>query len=323
MNIVTIGGGSGHFQTLSCLREMGGVDVTAVVSMVDSGGSTGRLRKDFGTSSAGDVLKCVLALSPHGDLLKDILLKRFKSNHRLRGHNIGNLLLTILELYTDSFSEGVKAFAEVLDVEDRILPVTLDKATLIAELTDGERIFGEDAINIPKSASRKRIRDIFIAPHYGASIRVHPPVVRAIHDADYIIIGPGDVFTSIIPNLIVPGVREALESSRATLIYIVNIMTKSGETNGYKGRDFVKTIEKYSGAHLDIVICNTEMPGPAVLADYKEENTEFVVFEPDAKEWEPYKVYGRDILNVTDEGVVRHDPRKLSILLKEILGMAA
>ncbi len=318
MNVVTIGGGSGHFQTLSCLREMSGVKVTAVVSMVDSGGSTGRLRKDFGASSAGDILKCLLALSPHGDYLKKILLKRFKSNPRLEGHNAGNLLLTILELYTNSFSEGVKAFSEILDIEGDILPVTLDKATLIAELTDGERIFGEDAINIPENPRRKRIRDIFIAPHYGASIRVHPPVVRAIHDADYIIIGPGDLFTSIIPNLIVPGVKEAINESSARLLYVVNVMTKFGETNGYKGYDFVKTIEKYSGAHLDIVLYNTEKPDAAVRDSYRKENTEFVEFDADAVEWDNHEVYKRDILSITGDGVVRHDPHKLSMLLEEI-----
>ena len=137
---VTIGGGSGQFVLLSGLRTSGAFVVTSVVSMVDSGGSTGRLRGEYGILPPGDLLKCILALSPHQEFARYFLLKRFREDRRLRGHNAGNMLLTMLSRYTGSFTSGVQALAEILDARGRILPVTTDKATLVAELTDGSRI---------------------------------------------------------------------------------------------------------------------------------------------------------------------------------------
>ena len=134
--ILTIGGGSGQYALLAGLRELSSVDMTAVVSMVDSGGSTGRLRDELGILPPGDVLKCILALSPHRDIARTIFLKRFTADRRLKGHNAGNMLLTMLSRYTGSFPSGIQALAEILDVRGRILPVTIDKATLVAELTD-------------------------------------------------------------------------------------------------------------------------------------------------------------------------------------------
>ncbi len=142
--IVTIGGGSGQFALLTGLRELDDLDITAVVAMVDSGGSTGRLRDELGALPPGDILKCILALSPHGDIARSILLKRFAKDRRLQGHNAGNMLLTMLSHYTGSFPAGINALAEILDTRGTILPVTIDRATLVAELTDGSKIFGAE-----------------------------------------------------------------------------------------------------------------------------------------------------------------------------------
>ncbi|MBU1340972.1 MAG: YvcK family protein, partial [Proteobacteria bacterium] len=237
--IVTIGGGSGQFILLSGLRDLEDTQITAVVSMVDSGGSTGRLRDELGILPPGDILKCILALSPYQNACRSILLKRFKNDRRLAGHSAGNMLLTMLSRYTGNFPAGVAALAEILDVDGTILPVTIDRATLVAELTDGSRIYGEEAIDLPRGTQRERIKDVFLVPHHHDSISVFPPVLDAIEKADYIFIGPGDLFTSIIPNLIVPGVKEALQNTGAKIYFTVNIMTKFGETHNFSGKDFV------------------------------------------------------------------------------------
>jgi uncharacterized cofD-like protein len=156
-NIVTIGGGSGQFVLLSGLRDIEGIEITAIVSMTDSGGSTGRLRDELGILPPGDILKCILALSPHRDIARAILLKKFTTNNRLKGHDAGNMLLTMLSQYTGCFSEGIRAFAEILDVRGTILPVSLDKATLVAELTDGSRIYGEKPLIYHEAPSVKRL----------------------------------------------------------------------------------------------------------------------------------------------------------------------
>ncbi|MBU1583483.1 MAG: YvcK family protein, partial [Proteobacteria bacterium] len=254
--IVTIGGGSGQFILLSGLRDLEDTQITAVVSMVDSGGSTGRLRDELGILPPGDILKCILALSPYQNACRSILLKRFKNDRRLAGHSAGNMLLTMLSRYTGNFPAGVAALAEILDVDGTILPVTIDRATLVAELTDGSRIYGEEAIDLPRGTQRERIKDVFLVPHHHDSISVFPPVLDAIEKADYIFIGPGDLFTSIIPNLIVPGVKEALQNTGAKIYFTVNIMTKFGETHNFSGKDFVIKLEERLGRQVDGLIGN-------------------------------------------------------------------
>ncbi|MGD9242116.1 MAG: YvcK family protein, partial [Desulfobacterales bacterium] len=245
--IVTIGGGSGQYALLAGLRDFKSLDITAIVSMVDSGGSTGRLRDELGILPPGDALKCILALSPHRDIARTIFLKRFTADRRLAGHNAGNMLITMLSRYTGSFPSGIKALAEILDVRGHILPVTIDKATLVAELTDGSRIYGETAIDMPRGTQREKIHDVFLVPHHSNTISVYPPVLKAIRQADMIVIGPGDLFTSIVPSLIVHGVKECLKKIKAPILFILNIMTKFGETHQFTGRDFVKTLEEAIG----------------------------------------------------------------------------
>jgi uncharacterized cofD-like protein len=316
--IVTIGGGSGQFALLSGLRGLGEVEITAIVSMVDSGGSTGRLRDELGILPPGDVLKCILALSPHRDIARSIFLKRFIKDRRLQGHNAGNMLLTMLSQYTGSFPTGVQALAEILDAQGTILPVTIDKATLVAELTDGSHIYGQTAIDVPRGTQREKIRNVFLVPHYSDSITVYPPVIEAINEADHVIIGPGDLFTSIIPNLIVHGVKEALQNTNATLIYVINIMTKFGETHNFTGIDFVKRLEEYIGRQVDGIIYNSEKPDEKVLDQYREQKAEFVGIDEMDEIWANRKIYSSPMLNVTGS-VVRHDSEKLALLIQEII----
>ena len=317
LNMVTIGGGSGQFALLSGLRHLEGLNVSAVVSMMDSGGSTGRLRDELGILPPGDILKCILALSPHQEIARSIMLKRFTGDRRLKGHNAGNMLLTMLSHYTGNFPSGINALAEILDAKGEILPVTIDKATLVAELTDGTRVFGERAIDMPRGTQREKIRDVYLVPHHSDSISVYPPVLNAIKNADYILLGPGDLFTSIIPNLIVPGLPQALCQSTAPLLFVVNIMTKYGETNNFKAFDFVEKLEQHIGRRIDGVIYNSRKPEESLKTQYSHQKSEFVELDQKKVCWENRKIYAADLLE-TSGGIIRHDSNKLSLLIQRI-----
>jgi uncharacterized cofD-like protein len=317
LKIVTIGGGSGQFALLRGLRDVPNVSITSVVSMVDSGGSTGRLRDEMGILPPGDILKCVLALSPHQELARTILLKRFQGDRRLRGHNAGNMLLTMLSNYTGSFPSGVAALSEILETRGTILPVTTDQATLVAELTDGTRIYGESAIDMPRGHQREKIRDVFLVPHHCSAIHVYPPVIKAITEAQYVVLGPGDLFTSIIPNLIVPGVADTLKKTKAKLIFIVNIMTKFGETHHFKGFDFILRLESFLGRMIDASIYNTRRPAKSVRAGYRLQKSEYVEMDVENSDFGSRIMIGKDLLESGGQ-FVRHDPAKLAGTLCEI-----
>ncbi len=318
VRIVTLGGGSGQFALLSGLRDLPGVAITAVVSMVDSGGSTGRLRDEFGILPPGDILKCIVALSPHREVARTLLLKRFLEDRRLRGHNAGNMLLTMLSRYTGSFAAGVQALAEILDVRGRILPVTVDPATLVAELTDGSRIFGEKAIDVPRGMQREKIREVFLVPHHSEAVSVYPPVIDAAWWADYVLLGPGDLYTSLLAALIVPGVAEALRRSHGRILYVLNLMTKFGETDRFRGRDFVERLEAALGRPLDGVIVNRTRPPEALLRAYRRQKASFVEVDPEEDFWKGRRVYAGDLLD-TAGGIVRHHPAKLAALIGGII----
>ena len=320
--MLTIGGGSGQYALLAGLRELRSTDITAVVSMVDSGGSTGRLRDELGILPPGDVLKCILALSPHRDIARTIFLKRFTGDRRLKGHNAGNMLITMLSRYAGSFPSGIQALGEILDARGRILPVTIDKATLVAELTDGTRIYGETAIDMPRGTQREKIRDVFLVPHHSDTISVYPPVLNAIRQADTIIIGPGDLFTSILPSLIVPGVKEGLLQTKAKVFYILNIMTKFGETHQFSGRDFVKTLESSIERRLDGIIYNNRKPSAVLLKRYRKQKAEFVGMDNVDGWWNDRVVYSQDLLE-SAAGIVRHDSQKLAGLIEQIISAPA
>jgi uncharacterized cofD-like protein len=316
IHVVTIGGGSGQYALLSGLRNIPDIYVSAVVSMMDSGGSTGRLRDELGTLPPGDILKCILALSPYQEAARAIFQKRFRKDRRLKGHNAGNMLITMLSRYTGSFPAGVQALAEILDVRGSILPVTIDRATLVAELTDGSRIFGESAIDMPRGQQRETIRDVYLVPHHSDRISVYPPVLNAIERADIIILGPGDLFTSIIPNLIVPGMREKLSAVTAPMYHVVNIMTKYGETNHFQACDFIATVEGFTGRKITAAIVNGNKPDDRLLALYRQQKSDFVgIGLPDAG----CHMIIEDLLETSGD-VIRHDPTKLAGVILKIIG---
>lgn len=318
LKVTTIGGGSGQYALLAGLRDLDEIDITSVVSMVDSGGSTGRLRDELGILPPGDVLKCLLALSPQREIARTLLLRRFEKDKRLKGHNAGNMLLTMLSRYTGSFPTGIQALGEILNVRGTILPVTTDRATLVAELTDGTRIFGESAIDVPRGGQPSKIKDVYLVPHHSGHIQAYPPVIEAIKESDYIIIGPGDLFTSILSNIVVPGVKQAIQETQATLLYVVNIMTKYGETHNYSCTDFIHKLEEGIGRKVQKVICNHTKPQDAILAEYHKQEAEFVECLDDPQFWQNRQLHLADLLD-TSGSIVRHDAKKLARLIQEIM----
>ncbi len=316
--ILTFGGGSGQYILLSGLRDIPNIDITAIASMADNGGSTGRLRDELGVLPPGDILKCVIALSPLRETAKKIMLKTLKSDRRMRGHKAGNMLITMLSNYIGSFPAAIRTLAEILEVSGRVLPVTTHKATLVAELFDGSRIYGESAIDIPQNPHRKPIRDLFLVPHHNGSISAYPPVIESIKESDIIIVGPGDLYTSIIASLIVPGIKEAIQSTSARIYYILNIMTKFGETHNFKGKHFIKKVEMYLGRQIDGIILNNKRPNIRLLNKYSAEKSEFVDIAQLEKQMGNRRIYADDLLDSSDE-IVRHDPKKLVSLIRTII----
>lgn len=269
-NVVVIGGGTGVSTVLSHLKKV--ARVTAIVSMMDSGGSSGRLRDEHGVLPPGDVLKCLTELLPddeHSLKWADFLNYRFQKGEGLKGHSLGNLLLTAAYDWEGGTSYGIEALSWLLNVQGRVLPVTLNNVELIARLSDGSEVIGETHIDLRTQDLDRKIEYIRLSRR----AQIFRPVVDAIRKADKIIIGPGSLFTSILPNFLVEGLAEALKESQAPKIYICNLVTDPAETDGYKASDFVQKITEYlaDGDKLDYVIVNNGPVSELALRMYETE----------------------------------------------------
>ena len=302
--IVVTGGGTGVFAVLSGLKNYP-VDLTAIVTMADEGGSTGILREEFGILPPGDIRRALVALSTSDNkILSDLFNYRFKEGAGLRGHNFGNLLLTALERITGSFSSAIAEAGKILSVEGTVIPVTLEKSRLMAELENGKIIKGEMNIDIPSHDGHLKIKRVWLEPN----ANLNAEAKRALLEADAIVLGPGDLYTSLMPNLLIKGFREALRASKAKKMYVANVMTKFGETNGFRVEDFLKVVTEAVGDKtLHYMLVNTRKPNLARLKKYAEERAEFV--EWDNLPSKPTPIFG-DFLR--DKGFLRHDPDKLA-----------
>ncbi len=311
--IVTIGGGTGTYVVLSALKHFD-FNLSAIVSMCDDGGSTGRLRDEYGVLPPGDIRRSLVALSAASRPLRRLFDFRFE-NGAFDGHNFGNLFLTALEKNEGSFYRAVQTAAELLNVKGQVIPVTLSNVRLHAELENGEMISGETNIDIPKHNPKLRIKRVFLRPE----ARPNRDALKAIEEANLIVIGPGDLYTSIIPNLLVAGIVRAIRNSRARKVYICNLMTKQGETGGFSATDFLKTIGYYMGAEvIDYALVNIKKPGGVRLKRYAEENAELVALPKDYKEQlNKTEVVKADLL--TRSGLIRHDPKKLANKILNLL----
>jgi len=300
-NIVVIGGGTGTFAVLSALKQYP-VDLTAVVSMADDGGSTGILRDQYGVLPPGDARRALVALSP-SPVLRDLFNYRF-ANGDLEGHSFGNLFLSALEKIHGNFALAVSEAGRVLNIKGTVLPVTLDNVRLVARLANGKLIRGETNIDISRERARAAISHLWLEP----KAMLNPAASEALQKADLIIIGPGDLYTSIIPNLLVAGMSEDLRQSKAKKVYVCNVMTKYGETHGYKAEDFVCAIERYLGnGILDYALFNKTRPARAILAQYKKKRAELVALPRAMRTKKPKYI----IADLLDGGnLVRHSSDK-------------
>jgi uncharacterized cofD-like protein len=321
--VVTIGGGTGSYVILRGLK-MYTLDITAVVSMFDSGGSTGVLRDEFGVLPPGDVRRCLLALSEgkRSEILRKLFAYRFENGNgngnghkpsALHGHSFGNLFLVALTNIYGSDIEGIKKASELLDIKGRVLPVSLDKAHIHAVLEDGTEIEGETNIDIPKHDGNLHITDLSLKPH----ARIYEETEEAIIDADVVIICPGDLYSSLLPGIVVEGMSDALRASTAKKVMIAPLMTKWGETNDYTISTVAKELCRYTGLEtFDYVICNNKKPDADVLAAYAEEKKE--PFRIDTKELEHYatEIITGDFVSESD--LARHDSDKIAKVLAEL-----
>lgn len=315
-HIVVIGGGTGTYTVLSGLKKYP-VMLSAIISMADDGGSTGVLREEFGMLPAGDVRRALVALSPQEDeFLAKLFTYRFKEGG-VNGHSFGNLILTALERTTGSFEKAIEKASELLDVQHgEVIPVTLSDVRLFAELEDGTIIQGETNIDIPKHDGTLKIKRVWLEPNARANVRA----VRAIKRADLIVIGPGDLYTSIIPNLLVAGVQKALLETKARKVYVMNLMTKFGETHGFVAEDFLNTLEAYlEPGFFEGVIINTAQPDESILRKYRKEQAFLIdnYFERMKPGYQRnYKLIKAPLIRPGD--LIRHDTQKLAEIIYKL-----
>ena len=291
-------------------------NLTAIVTMADDGGSTGILREEFGILPPGDVRRALIALSKSDNkMLADLFSYRFQEGAGLNGHSFGNLMITALQRITNDFETAIEEAGKILTVEGKVVPVTRRHSKLLAELENGQIIEGETNIDIPQHDGRLKIKKIWLRP----AATINPRARQEIMEADLIIIGPGDLYTSLIPNLLVKGMKESLQKTKGKILYFVNLMTKFGETNNFSASDFVKTIEEYLGkGTLDYLAVNNKRPSLSRLRGYIKEKADFV--EPDIKNI-PLKKNQMPIVAdlIRPSGFIRHDPQKLVKIIKMIL----
>ncbi len=249
--IVCIGGGTGVSVVLSGLKKYP-VDLTAIVTMFDNGGSSGKLRQEMGILPMGDVRQCLITLASENPLV-DLFHYRFDQTG-FKGHNLGNLLIAATERMTGSLEQAIDRLGKVLGIKGKIYPVTLDSANIKALLNNNEEIEGEEEIINCQQVSKVGIKDLFLEP----GVKANPRAVSAIKKSDLIIIGPGKLYTSLIPNLLTDGIADAIRQSKAKKVFICNLMTQVGNTDNLKVEDFVSILERYLGKNvIDHVIFNT------------------------------------------------------------------
>ena len=317
-NIVVVGGGTGNRTTLTGLKNQD-CNLSAVVAMTDSGGSSGRLRKELGQLPHGDIRQCLIALAAedaHGQFMRRLLDYRFSSGNGLSGHNFGNLLLTALTEVTGNTITAIDAASQMLGVEGQVLPVTLTRSNLVARLDDGTELAGESAIDLRRENLNIGIDYVRLDP----TAYVYPPVLEAIEQADAIIMGPGDIYTSVLPNLLVEDVSAAILASKAVKIHVCNLMTKPGESDGFRVSDFAGLLMAYLGTTepLDYLLVNDAPFPERLLQRYASDGQLPVELNLEGCQQVVRKVVTRPMLAA---GVyLRHDPQTLGSAIMEIVG---
>jgi len=314
--VVTIGGGTGSFNLLSGLKHCD-LELTSIVTTFDSGGSTGVLRDEFGTLPGGDVRRALVALAPEREdqFLRELFQVRFEApGSSLHNHSFGNLFLLAAERVTKSKEEGIKEIAKLFSLKGQVLPISVDDAHLCVELEDGTKIKEEANIDKPEHDGSVKIAKAWLEPE----AKLNKEAEEAIIKAEYIIFGPGDLYTSIIANTLVGGFKEAIAKSSAKLIFVTNIMSKWGETHGMEAHEYAKTLLSYIGKEMfDAVFVNKgELEGD-MLARYKAQDKELMVLISDEMGKYAKEVVTKDFMSHSD--VARHNSEKTAEAIVEYI----
>jgi uncharacterized cofD-like protein len=322
MKVVVMGGGTGTFTELTGLKHYL-LDLTAIVSMADDGGSTGILRDEFGVLPPGDLRQCLVALSDADLVMRKLFTHRYDRGG-LKGHSFGNIFISTLEQITGSLDEALLVASTILNIRGKVIPVTLDNIALHAELQNGKLLKGESAFMEYQLVSKYGIKKIFLEP----SGKANPKALAAIKDADLIVVGPGKLYTSIVPNFLVGGVSRAFIKSKAKKVFVANLMSQQGHTDNFSVTDYATVLEEYIGAHVfDAILYNTKSPPESLVRRYADEGEPVVLTAACAKS--RYTLVGSDLLaadiaetpkkDLLRRTLIRHDPDKLARALMEIL----
>jgi uncharacterized cofD-like protein len=323
LRIVSIGGGNGLSTLLRGLKRYvkhsgGSVELTAIVTVTDDGGSSGRLRRDFDVLPPGDIRNCMVALAPDEGLFSRLFQYRFASGRGLKGHSFGNLFLMAMTHLTGDFQTAITLASEVLKVSGRIYPSTIANVTLEATLTDGRILAGESKI----SKSRVPIERVDLRPRKAPPM---PEALQAIAEADLITLGPGSLFTSVIPNLLVDGMSEAIAASPAVKVYFMNLMSQPGETMNFRASDHVAALLRHGGRQtrpvVDHCVVNTRAFSKAALARYRQMQAKPVENDVDMLRRMGISVVEADLLRMAGRTVsdkIRHDPGALAAIAIEL-----
>jgi len=308
--LVVIGGGTGLSMLLHGLKEYTS-NITAIVTVADDGGSSGRLRQDFDVLPPGDIRNCLVALADAEPLMGKLFQFRFGEGSELSGHNFGNLFITAMSKVTGDFDAAIKESSKVLAIRGSVLPSTLDKVTLVAEHTDGSQTMGES--QIPKAGVP--IKRILLRP---ANAKPTEEAIDAVRRADAIMLGPGSLYTSIMPNLLVSRMHKEVLSSKAIKIYVCNVMTQKGETDDFTASDHLRTIIEHTAPGIaDYAIVNTAKISDDLLKKYKEEGSDPVI--PDVDNFKKFKCKVVKAHIVSTKDYVRHDASKLAKIIVDLV----
>ncbi|AHB40538.1 hypothetical protein P147_WWE3C00001G0625 [candidate division WWE3 bacterium RAAC2_WWE3_1] len=321
--VVVVGGGTGTFVALSGLREYS-LNLNAVVTMMDSGGSTGRLKDQLGVLPPGDVRQALVALSESRDIWRKLFTYRFDSGD-LQGHNFGNIFISALEKITGSNQEAINLAAEILQTSGNVYPITFSKSSLCAKYSDGSVIEGEHAIESVQK-NHAAITEVYLSPPALMNLEAK----RILERADYIVLGPGDIYTSIVPNLLVTGMQEVMKFTNAKMIYVSNLMSHPGQTDGFPVSKHVDEINKYLGGnYVNYVLINSNRPSQELLDYYYTIDGTIWVEDDTSDKYKGAKVIRQDLLSnakvvvsASDKvkrSLIRHDPTKLAAALFEII----
>jgi UPF0052 protein yvcK len=303
--VVILGGGTGMSTLLKGLKQFP-IDITAIVSVCDDGQSTGRLREEFNIVAVGDIRKVLVSLSETEPLVKELLNYRFQTTSDLNGHTVGNLILTALTNITGNLSDGIESLSKVFNLKGKVLPLTEDNVTLVAEMDDHKIVEGEHHI----TESKGKIKHIF----YKEEPIVNPLVLKAIEEADLIIFSMGSLYTSILPNLICKEVIQALDSSDKKMMYVSNMMTQPGETDRFKVSDHVKVLNQYLGTHkVNVVVANDGEIKEEVARKYETlEEKDQVILDRDELQQMNVEVIENDYVTIEND-IIRHQVDKLAL----------